>query len=73
MKTRNYYQHIRREAEKDSDMVLNPHWKQALQNLAFAADIMDAVTARSTMYQSSPPDEGDEWKGDRPEPAGEPT
>jgi hypothetical protein len=70
MKNRNYYMHIRKEAEKDADMCLNQHWKQALQNLAFAADIMDAVTARSSgPAVSQPSSEEEGWKNDETPPA----
>ena len=39
---------IRSRAEKQAEIVVNPHWKRAYRWLADAADRLDAMIARTT-------------------------
>ncbi len=48
-------QEIREAADAYEKGVLNPHWKRAWVELAKAADHCDAIIARCTETESSPP------------------
>lgn len=62
---------IRDEAFKDASDILNEGWKMALMNLFHAANVMDAIVARSTgpPVSTEASDEGEGWKNDSEPPA----
>lgn len=67
---RRFLQELRDTAHKMCNPSLNPDWRQAYENLAAAADVLDAMEARCSVLSitSGRPLEigGPDFDGDRP-------